>query len=88
MSGQETGRKPTENLIACHVDTGTYALDNEKSEQKYQTLSTQTLAEQLNEDYTTLCIDEAKHFIQKHPGKTAKEIALIENLLETIQNEQ
>lgn len=63
-------------------------MDNEKSEQNYQTSSTQDLAEKLNEDYSTLCIDEAKHFIKKHPNKTIKQIALIENLMETIKNEQ
>tara|TARA_R110000787_G_scaffold21382_1_gene63301 strand:- start:1692 stop:1925 length:234 start_codon:yes stop_codon:yes gene_type:complete len=76
-----------ENLIACHADTGMRALDSEKSEQNFPTSLTQTLDEQLNDNYSTLCLDEARHFINKHPDKTLKEIALIENLMEIFQDE-
>ena len=87
MTGLETDQRLMENLIVCHADTGMRALDNEKSEQNSPTLLTQTLDEQLNDNYSTLCIDEARHFILKNPGKTAQEIALIENLMEIFQDE-
>jgi hypothetical protein len=44
-------------------------------------------AEELDEKYDTLCVDEARYFIGKHPGKTIKQIALIENLTEISNDE-
>tara|TARA_R110000824_G_scaffold124983_2_gene283828 strand:- start:390 stop:527 length:138 start_codon:yes stop_codon:yes gene_type:complete len=42
-------------------------------------------AEELNNNYSTLCIDEAMHFVKKHK-KNNEEIANLENLME-INNE-
>jgi hypothetical protein len=50
--------------------------------------------EHLNEHYSTLCVDEARHFVNKHYGETnetieeiANDIANKENLMERITNE-
>lgn len=60
-------------------------MDKEKSEQTYQASSTLMQAEELNNNYSTLCIDEAMHFVKKHK-KNNEEIANLENLME-INNE-
>ena len=50
--------------------------------------------EHLNENYSTLDVDEARHFVNKHYGETKKtieeiseSIAIKENLMERITNE-
>jgi predicted ATPase len=85
MTGLAIDQRPTENLIACHVDTGMYALDKENLEQRSQPSLIMMQAEELNKNYSTLCIDEALHFVKKH-NKDNETIALLENLME-ITNE-
>ena len=58
-------------------------MDKENLEQSSHPSSTMMQAEELHENYSTLCIDEALHFVKKHK-KDNSEIAIIENLMERI----
>ena len=52
-------------------------------------MNKEELIEDLNKHYSTLDVDEARHFVNKHytPDITSEQIATKENLMENIDNE-